>query len=92
MKKLMMVMLAAMAIFLPEDLQAANGMKNFLAVLINGIAAVYFIVVGKAVLPVAFAMMGAAIITERVIERTGSRHSPARIPTYSKPPSLRERR
>ena len=43
------LMLAAMAIFLPEDLQAANGIKNFLAVVINGIAIVYFLAVGAAV-------------------------------------------
>ena len=55
------LMLAAMAIFLPEDLQAANGMKNFFAVLINGIAMVYFIVVGAAVLKVALPMAIAAI-------------------------------
>ena len=36
------LMLAAMAIFLPEDLQAANGMKNFFAMLINGIASALF--------------------------------------------------
>jgi uncharacterized membrane protein YfcA len=55
------LMLAAMAIFLPEDLQAANGIKNFLAVLINGIAAVYFLIIGAAVWQTAFLMMGAAI-------------------------------
>jgi uncharacterized membrane protein YfcA len=69
-------MLAAMAIFLPEDLQAANGMKNFFAVLINGIAAVYFIVTGAAVLPVALLMVGAAIIGGFVGARTAQQMSP----------------
>ena len=69
------LMLAAMAIFLPEDLQAANGMKNFFAVLINGIAAVYFIVVGAAVLRVAAVMVGAAILGGFAGARTAQRLS-----------------
>jgi len=56
------LMLAAMAIFLPEDMQAANGMKNFFAMLINGIAAIYFTAVGAAVLKVALAMAVASVI------------------------------
>jgi hypothetical protein len=70
------LMLAAMAIFLPEDLQAANAMKNFFAVLINGIAAVYFVVVGAAVLPVALAMAVAAICGGFVGAKTAQRMSP----------------
>jgi len=70
------LMLAAMAIFLPEDLQAANGMKNFFAVLINGIAAFYFIVAGAAVLHVAAIMVGAAILGGFVGARTAQRLSP----------------
>ena len=70
------LMLAAMAIFLPENLQAANGMKNFFAVLINGIAAVYFIIVGAAVLKVALAMAVAAIAGGFVGAHTAQRMSP----------------
>lgn len=70
------LMLAAMAIFLPEDLQAANGMKNFLAVIINGIAAVYFLVVGAAVVNIALTMMLAAIVGGFVGARTAQRMSP----------------
>jgi uncharacterized membrane protein YfcA len=70
------LMLAAMAIFLPEDLQSANAMKNFFAVLINGIAAVYFIGVGAAVLKVALAMAMAAIAGGFVGARTAQRMSP----------------
>ncbi|HUJ11710.1 MAG TPA: sulfite exporter TauE/SafE family protein [Verrucomicrobiae bacterium] len=70
------LMLAAMAIFLPEDLQAANGMKNFFAVLINGIAAVYFMVVGAAVLHVALLMALAAIAGGYVGAHTAQRMSP----------------
>ena len=67
------LMLAAMAIFLPEDLQAANGMKNFLALLINGIAALYFVFIGAAVLHTAFMMMGAAILGGFVGARAAQR-------------------
>jgi uncharacterized protein len=70
------MMLAAMAIFLPEDLQAANGIKNFLAVLINGIAAIYFVVVGAANLKVAAIVIGAAIIGGFVGAHTAQRLSP----------------
>jgi len=70
------LMLAAMAIFLPEDLQAANGMKNFFAVLINGIAAAYFIATGLAVLHIALAMALAAIAGGFVGAKTAQRMSP----------------
>jgi uncharacterized protein len=72
------LMLAAMAIFLPEDLQAANGMKNFLAVLINGIAAAYFLVIGAAVWRTALLVMGAAIAGGFVGAHTAQR-MPARV-------------
>jgi uncharacterized membrane protein YfcA len=70
------LMLAAMAIFLPEDLQGANGIKNLLAVLINGIAALYFIFIGAAILKIAVMMMGAAILGGFVGARTAQRLSP----------------
>jgi hypothetical protein len=70
------LMLAAMAIFLPEDLQAANGMKNFFAMLINGIASVYFIAMGMAIWHVALLMALAAIAGGFVGAKTAQRLSP----------------
>ncbi|MGO9245618.1 MAG: sulfite exporter TauE/SafE family protein [Verrucomicrobiia bacterium] len=70
------LMLAAMAIFLPEDLQAANGMKNFFAMLINGIAAAYFLVEGMAILNIALLMALAAIAGGFVGAKTAQRLSP----------------
>ncbi len=70
------LMLAAMAIFLPEDLQAANGMKNFFATLINGTAALYFIVKGMAILTIALAMALAAIAGGFIGAKTAQRLSP----------------
>jgi uncharacterized membrane protein YfcA len=70
------LMLAAMAIFLPEDLQAANGMKNFFATLINGTAALYFVVKGMAILSIALAMALAAIAGGFIGAKTAQRLSP----------------
>jgi hypothetical protein len=70
------LMLAAMAIFLPDDLQAANGMKNFLAMLVNGIAALYFVVKGMAILNIALAMALAAIAGGFIGAKTAQRLSP----------------
>jgi uncharacterized membrane protein YfcA len=50
------LMLAAMAIFLPDTLQHANALKVLQSLLINGIAAVYFLAVGAAHLPEAALM------------------------------------
>ena len=69
------LMLATIAIFLPEDLQAANGMKNLFALLINGIAAVYFAAVGAAVLKIALVMAVASVIGGFVGARTAQRMS-----------------
>ncbi|MBI4454575.1 MAG: sulfite exporter TauE/SafE family protein [Acidobacteria bacterium] len=56
------LMLAAMAIFLPEDLQYANALKVLFAMLINGIAMLYFIVVGAVDLVAAGIMAGASLV------------------------------
>lgn len=50
------LMLSAMAIFIPEGLQAANGLKVLFATLINGISLVYFLGVGAVRLPEAALM------------------------------------
>jgi uncharacterized protein len=56
------LMLAAMAIFLPDTLQHANALKVLFAMLINGIAAVYFLFAGAVHLPEAALMMGASVV------------------------------
>jgi uncharacterized membrane protein YfcA len=55
------LMLAAMAIFIPHSLQAANGLKVLFAMLINGISAIYFLFEGAVRLPEAGVMSVAAI-------------------------------
>jgi uncharacterized membrane protein YfcA len=56
------LMLAAMAIFIPQGLQAANALKVLFALLINGISAVYFLVAGAARLPEAGFMAITALL------------------------------
>jgi uncharacterized protein len=70
------LMLAAMAIFLPEDLQTANALKNLFAVFINGVALLYFIIKGAAVLPVAAMMAVTAVAGGWVGAHTAQRLSP----------------
>jgi uncharacterized membrane protein YfcA len=56
------LMLAAMAIFMPEDLQAANALKVFFAMLINGIALLYFVFTQTADLRAAGVMPCASVV------------------------------
>ncbi len=55
------LMLAAMAIFLPDTLQHANALKVLFAMLINGIAALYFVYERAAYLPQAGLMAVASV-------------------------------
>jgi uncharacterized membrane protein YfcA len=55
------LMLAAMAVFLPDTLQHANALKVLLSLLINGIAAAYFLAAGPVHLPEAGLMASAAL-------------------------------
>jgi uncharacterized membrane protein YfcA len=71
------LMLAAMAIFLPDTVQRANGLKVLFAGLINGISALYFVGVGAARLPEAALMAVCALaggwIGARVAQRLPAR-------------------
>jgi uncharacterized membrane protein YfcA len=55
------LMLAAMAIFLPDTLQHANALKVLFSLLINGIAAAYFLFAGAVHLPEAGLMAVASV-------------------------------
>jgi len=55
------IMLAFLAIVVPEDIQRRNALKNLLAVLINGTASVYFLASGLVDLRAALLMMSGAI-------------------------------
>ncbi len=56
------LMLAAMAIFLPDTIQHANALKVLFSLLINGIAAVYFLFAGAVHLPEAGLMAATSIV------------------------------
>ncbi len=56
------VMLATMGILLPSSLQHANGLKLSCSLIINGVAALYFLGMGTASLPHAALMSAASIL------------------------------
>lgn len=70
------MMLAAMAVFLPEDLQTANALKSLLAALINGAASIYFIWSGAVVFSVAGMMAVAAVAGGLIGGHAAQRLSP----------------
>ena len=55
------IMLAFLAVVVPDDIQRRNALKNVLAVLINGTASVYFIAAGLVNARAAALMMGGAV-------------------------------
>ena len=71
------LMLAAMAIFIPQSIQIANGLKVLFACLINGISAIYFLLVPHAVrLPEALVMMVTSVAGGLIGARVAQRLSP----------------
>jgi uncharacterized membrane protein YfcA len=71
------VMLAFLAVVLPEDIQRRNALKNFLAVVINGTASVYFLAAGLVDVRAGAVMMGGAITGGFVGGRLARRASAA---------------
>jgi uncharacterized protein len=67
------IMMALLGVFLPDDLQRLNGLKNFLAVLINGVAAVLFIFLSPIAWPAAILLAIGAIIGGQVGAIVGRR-------------------
>jgi uncharacterized membrane protein YfcA len=73
------VMLAFLAVVLPDDIQRRNALKNFLAVLINGTASVYFLAAGLVAGRAALLMMTGAITGGFVGGRLARRASAALV-------------
>ena len=67
------IMMALLATFLPDALQRLNGLKNVLAVLINGVAAVLFIAVAPVAWPAAILVAIGAIVGGQVGALVGRR-------------------
>ncbi|HZL33524.1 MAG TPA: sulfite exporter TauE/SafE family protein [Verrucomicrobiae bacterium] len=56
------IMMALLGVFLPDGLQRLNGLKNVLAVLVNGVAAVLFVILAPVAWPPAILLaIGAAM-------------------------------
>jgi uncharacterized membrane protein YfcA len=70
------VMLAALSVVVPGDIQRRIGVKNFLGALINGVAAVYFVVVGLVDARAAVVMIAGAVTGGFVGGRLARRASP----------------
>jgi uncharacterized protein len=67
------IMMALLGVFLPDDLQRLNGLKNVLAVLINGVAAILFILLSPIAWPAAIVLAIGAIIGGQVGALVGRR-------------------
>ena len=67
------IMIALLTIFLPDDLQRLNGLKNVLAVLINGVAAIVFVLVTPVHWDVAVLIAIGSIVGGQVGARVGRR-------------------
>ena len=67
------IMMALLGVFLPDDLQRLNGLKNVLAVLINGVAAVLFILLSPIAWSAAILLAIGAIIGGQVGAVVGRR-------------------
>jgi uncharacterized membrane protein YfcA len=67
------ILIALLTIFLPDDLQRLNGLKNVLAVLINGVAALLFAFVAPVHWDVALLIAVGSIVGGQVGARVGRR-------------------
>ncbi|MGH2464468.1 MAG: sulfite exporter TauE/SafE family protein [Candidatus Limnocylindrales bacterium] len=67
------IMMAILSVFLPDDLQRLNALKNVLAVLINGVAAVLFILFSPIAWPAAILLAIGATIGGQVGALVGRR-------------------
>lgn len=73
------ILIALLGIFLPDDLQRLNGLKNVLAFAVNGVAAVIFIGVAPVVWPVALLLAAGSIIGGQLGAMMGRRLSPGAL-------------
>jgi uncharacterized membrane protein YfcA len=67
------IMIALLTIFVPDDLQRLNGLKNVLAALINGVAAVLFIAIAPVQWTVVLLIAVGSIIGGQIGARVGRR-------------------
>jgi uncharacterized membrane protein YfcA len=71
------IMIALLTIFVPDDLQRLNGLKNVLASLINGVAGILFIAIAPVHWDVVLLLATGAIVGGQIGARIGRRLPPA---------------
>jgi hypothetical protein len=71
------IMIALLTIFLPDDIQRLNGLKNVLAFIVNGVAAILFALVAPVRWDVALLIAAGSIVGGQVGAQAGRRLSPA---------------
>jgi len=67
------IMIALLTIFVPDDIQRLNGLKNVLAALVNGVAGILFILVAPVHWDVVLLIAGGSIVGGQVGSRVGRR-------------------
>ena len=67
------IMIALLTIFVADDIQRLNGLKNVLAALINGVAGILFILVAPVHWDIALLIAGGSIVGGQVGARVGRR-------------------
>lgn len=76
-----MIFIAILAIFVPDDLQRLNGLKNALAVLVNGVAALLFIALSSVAWDVSVLLAIGAVAGGQVGAVVGRRLPPLALRT-----------
>ena len=73
------IMIALLTIFVADDIQRLNGLKNVLAALINGVAGILFIRVAPVHWDIALLIAGGSIVGGQVGARVGRRLPPSAL-------------
>ena len=73
------IMIALLTIFVADDIQRLNGLKNVLAALINGVAGILFILVTPVHWDIALLIAGGSIVGGQVGARVGRRLPPSAL-------------
>ncbi len=71
-----MILIAILAILVDDDLQRLNGLKNLITVVVNGVAALLFVLVAPVAWPPALVLAIGAIVGGQVGAHVGRRLPP----------------
>jgi uncharacterized protein len=73
------ILIALLGIFLPDDIQRLNALKNVIAAVVNGIAGVVFVLVAPISWPPALLLAAGAIVGGQVGALVGRRLPPTAL-------------